>query len=221
MKRKDQQQPGDKDSLATCQRDTAPLDAPADRQDEPSSAGTGAVRRFRALAFCQMKNRVFKMDVQVLRRGVAAIESQLAGLPGVVLADFRTNDRLLHLVLTDRLRMLAKKEGVWKSREFAATLKNAAYGFGERRSRCSGGRDGIFLVDRNYRPRNAMMLKLLDHYMDKAGSGIQSVAKWLGVKVDDLRPVRLVSHHMRLLGVLSRQDDADWLVLVDCDRTES
>jgi hypothetical protein len=32
--------------------------------------------------------------------------------------------------------------------------------------------------------------------------------------------VRLVSHHLRLLGVLARKDDADWLVLVDCDRSE-
>ncbi|OWK36609.1 hypothetical protein FRUB_09172 [Fimbriiglobus ruber] len=33
-------------------------------------------------------------------------------------------------------------------------------------------------------------------------------------------PVRLVSHHLRLLGVLARREDADWLVLVDCDRSE-
>ena len=40
------------------------------------------------------------------------------------------------------------------------------------------------------------------------------------VPLGDLLPGRLVSHHMRLLGVLARHDDADWLVLVDCDRTE-
>jgi len=31
--------------------------------------------------------------------------------------------------------------------------------------------------------------------------------------------VRLVSHHMRLLGVLRRTDTGDWLVLVDLDVT--
>jgi hypothetical protein len=35
-----------------------------------------------------------------------------------------------------------------------------------------------------------------------------------------LLPVRLVSHHMRLLGVLAHKDGADWLIIVDCDRSE-
>lgn len=33
--------------------------------------------------------------------------------------------------------------------------------------------------------------------------------------------VRLVSHHMRLLGVLKRDANEDWLILVDIDDTKS
>lgn len=42
----------------------------------------------------------------------------------------------------------------------------------------------------------------------------------MGVPLNELLPVRLVSHHLRLLGVLARTGAADWLVLVDCDRSE-
>ncbi len=63
-----------------------------------------------------------------------------------------------------------------------------------------------------------MMRKLFDRYLDKPGSGAGEIAGALGVPLAELLPVRLVSHHLRLLGVLARKDDADWLVLVDCDR---
>jgi hypothetical protein len=29
-----------------------------------------------------------------------------------------------------------------------------------------------------------------------------------------------MDHHMRLLGVLVRKEEADWLALVDCDRSK-
>jgi hypothetical protein len=101
-----------------------------------------------------------------------------------------------------------------------ATLKNAAYGFDERQARSAGGRDGLFLLDRTFRPPNEMMRKLFDHYLDKPTSGAAELAEALGVKIDELLPVRLVSHHLRLLGVLARKENEDWLVLVDCDRSE-
>ena len=101
-----------------------------------------------------------------------------------------------------------------------ATLKNAAYGFDELQARSVGGRDGIFVMDRKFRPPNEMMTKLFDRFLDKPSSGAEELATAVGVPLADLLPVRLVSHHMRLLGVLARKDDADWLVLVDCDRSE-
>ena len=64
-----------------------------------------------------------------------------------------------------------------------------------------------------------MMCKLFDRFLDKADSGAEAVAKALGVPLWELLPVRLVSHQLRLLGVLARKKDGDWLVLVDCDRS--
>ena len=46
------------------------------------------------------------------------------------------------------------------------------------------------------------------------------VAKALGTEVDQLQAARLVSHHLRLLGVLWQDSGADWLVLVDYDDTK-
>ena len=100
------------------------------------------------------------------------------------------------------------------------TLKNAAYGFDERQSRSVSGRDGIFLMDRAFRPANPMMHKLFDRFLDHEDSGALQLANALGFALGELLPVRLVSHHMRLLGVLARSNSEDWLVLVDCDRSE-
>jgi hypothetical protein len=101
-----------------------------------------------------------------------------------------------------------------------ATLRNAAYGFDERQSRSVGRRDGIFLMDRRFRPANAMMSKLFEQFLDMPGSRTEELAAAVGVPLADLLPVWLVSHHIRLLGMLVRKDNADWLVLVDCDRSQ-
>ena len=42
----------------------------------------------------------------------------------------------------------------------------------------------------------------------------------MGFQPAELLPVRLVSHHLRLLGLLRRGETSDTLVLVDCDRSE-
>ena len=160
------------------------------------------------------------MEVSDCKQRLREIEPQLAGSTLVLFAAFDREGRRLHLALTDRLRRAARKEGVWNSREMATALKNAAYGFDEERARSAGGADGIFILSRSYRPPNAMMRKLFDRFLDKPGSGAEELAASLGVPVSDLVPVRLVSHHLRLLGVLSRAAQEDWLVLVDCDRSK-
>jgi hypothetical protein len=149
-----------------------------------------------------------------------AIEKALAAAPFVEFHVFERDGRALHVGLTERLRKHARKEGVWKSREMLASLKNAAYGFQESQARSVGGRDGIFLLDRSYHPANEMMHKLFDRFLDKPDSGAEELAAALGTTVAELLPVRLVSHHLRLLGVLARGTEEDWLVLVDCDRSE-
>lgn len=160
------------------------------------------------------------MELEEAKERVKAIEDALSDQPFVEFHAFVREGRPLHVALTERLRKAARKDGVWRSREMLATLKNAAYGFDERKARSPGGRDGIFVMDRAYRPANEMMAKLFGRFLDKPGSGAEELAAAIGMPLAELLPVRLVSHHMRLLGVLARREEADWLVLVDCDRTE-
>jgi hypothetical protein len=160
------------------------------------------------------------LEIDEEKQRLKAVEPNLDGRPFVEFHAFQREGRTLRLAVTARLRKAARKQGVWRSRELFATLKNAAYGYDERQARSAGGRDGIFLLDRTFRPANAMMHKLFDSYLDKPGSGAEELAEALGVPLAELLPVRLVSHHLRLLGVLARREDEDWLVLVDCDRSE-
>jgi hypothetical protein len=160
------------------------------------------------------------MDLATIKKRLREIEPDLPGAPWVLFAVFEREGRVLHVGLTDRLRRRARKAGVWNSKEICATLKNAAYGFDEQRARSGGGADGIFLLDRSYRPVNAMMRKIFDAFLDKPGGDAEVIAGALRTPVDKLIPDRLVSHHLRLLGVLWRDTSADWLILVDCDRGE-
>jgi hypothetical protein len=159
------------------------------------------------------------MELAKAKERLKAIDGAFADAPFVLFYTFAPGGRPLHLALTARLRRLARKAGLWGSREMLATLKNAAYGFDDRQARSVGGRDGLFLMDRNFQPANVMMRKLFDRFLDRPDGGVRKLADSLDVHMTDLLPVRLVSHHMRLLGVLARKPDADWLVLVDCDRS--
>jgi len=148
---------------------------------------------------------------------VEAVEERLRGEPFLVSHQFRRDGRVLNLALTERLMRRARKGRVWKSPAFLTALKNAEYGFDGERPRSHGGSDGIFLLDRSFHPANEMMRKLFDRYLDKPSSGIEEICKGLGVEAAELLAVRVVSHHMRLLGVLNRKASEDWLVLVDYD----
>lgn len=160
------------------------------------------------------------MELAQVKERLTAIEDGLADAPFVEFLAFEREKRILRVAVTERLRKRAHKDGVWRSREMLATLKNAAYGYDEHHARNIRGRDGVFLLDRTFQPRNEMMRKLFDHFLDKRESGAAELAAALNTPVPQLLPVRLASHHMRLLGVLARKKEADWLVLVDCDRSE-
>jgi len=164
--------------------------------------------------------KVDKLDLKKLRDLVETVENRLNSECFIVIHTFIRNDRKLHLALTERLRITAKKGKVWKSRAFLTTLKNAEYGFDFKKARSSRGRDGIYLLDRSFKPKNSMMKKIFDNYLDKANSGVEEVAQVLKTDSEKLLPVRLVSHSMRLLGVLCRGKGEDWLVLVDYDDTK-
>lgn len=160
------------------------------------------------------------MELDEAKERLKAAELHLSAKPFVEVAVFERDGRALHVAVTARLRKFARKEGVWRSREMFITLKNACYGYDEKDARSVGGRDGIFNVDRDFRPANAMMRKLFDKFLDNPGSEANLIASELETPLEKLLPVRLVSHHLRLLGVLARKNEADWLILVDCDRSE-
>lgn len=160
------------------------------------------------------------MDLAAAKERLKAIEGDLPAAPHVHFHTFHRDNRPIHVHLTERLRKAARRDGLWRSREMLTTLKNAAYGFDERQARSLSGRDGVFLLDRTFRPPNAMMVKMFDRYLDRAGSGAAELAASMGCRASELLAVRLVSHHMRLLGVLIRKATEDWLVLVDCDTSK-
>ena len=160
------------------------------------------------------------MKLEEAKNLVAKIEGDLKREIYVIIHTYERNNKKLHLALTERLRKKAKKAKIWKTPAFLTALKNAEYGFDPDKARSVGGADGIFLLDRNYIPKNEMMKKIFDRYLDKQNSGIEFIAEKLGTDIDSLLPVRLVSHHLRLLGFLYRSFVDDWLVLVDFDDSE-
>lgn len=160
------------------------------------------------------------MTLQEAKDKVTQIENRLSDEPFVLFHKFERNHRRLHLALTERLKKKTRRGRLWKSAHFLTALKNAEYGFDENHTRSLGGADGIFLLDRTFTPKNAMMRKIYEQYLDKPDSGCQTVAARLGLPVGQLTAVRLVSHHLRLLGVLGQVNDDYWLVLVDYDDTK-
>ena len=152
-----------------------------------------------------------------LKCRLTEIEAKLADSTFVVLHTCQTPAGPLRVAVTDRLRRAARKARVWKSTSMLTALKNARYGFRSDRPRSRGGLDGVFRIDRSFRPKNAMMRILFDGLLDKPNSEAPSIAGALSTRVEDLVPVRLVSHHMRLLGVMAPGDPEPTLVLLDLD----
>ncbi|MBK7875294.1 MAG: hypothetical protein IPJ77_06025 [Planctomycetes bacterium] len=157
------------------------------------------------------------MDLTAARAAVDRIEDELDRAPFVVAHVFERDERELALAFTARARRLCKRGRVWKSKALLTAVKNAGYGFDRKRALSPGGADGIFLLTRAHRPVNSMMQKLFTRYLDKEDSGARELAAALGVPVTELLPVRLVSHHLRLLGVLRNAEGRDTLVIVDYD----
>jgi hypothetical protein len=161
------------------------------------------------------------MDLDEARRRIEAAELELKPVGFVVAASFERDGRHIDVCITERLRRSCCKGRVWKSKPFLTAFKNAQYGFDEKRALSPGGSDGIFVISRDHKPTNAMMKKLFDRYIDNSQSGLNEVLEQLGTTVESLIPARLVSHHMRLLGVLYNMESKDRLVLVDYDDTIS
>lgn len=160
------------------------------------------------------------MKLEELHQLVADKEPDLAKEVYKVIHTFSRDHRSLHLALTQRFKQQCKKGKLWQSKALLTAMKNAEYGFDPQLARSPGGRDGIFLLDRTFKPKNAMMVKLFDQFLDHPQRGVAEIAEVLECEVEDFKPVRLVSHHLRLLGILWQAESADWLILVDYDQTK-
>ncbi|MEZ4450792.1 MAG: hypothetical protein R3B09_15025 [Nannocystaceae bacterium] len=155
-------------------------------------------------------------DLDALQEQLRAAEADLAAGELVALRPIERDGRAIHVVLTPRFYKLAQRARLWRSSALPITLKNAGYGFDPARARSLGGRDGIFLLDRGH--DGPMTRKIYGGFLDRPERGADEVAAYLGATLEELQAVRLVSHHLRLLGVLRRRPGAEWLVIVDLDR---
>ena len=163
------------------------------------------------------------MNIKEAKKIIKKIEPELEFEIYIIAHIFNREGRKLHLALTERLRKITKKDKVWLSNEFLSSFKNGERGYDPEDPRSPGGKDGIFLIDNINTSKDkvmvAMVKKIYDNYIDKKDSGIDQVVSKLDIKKKDIKAVRLVSHHMRLLGVLKHREKEDWLVLVDYDNT--
>jgi len=160
------------------------------------------------------------MELLTLKTQLSQIEAELDKAPVVELCRFDVSGGKVVVWITHRLRRSCRRGKVWKSNAMLTALKNARYGFDRTRPRSRGGADGVFLLDRGFQPPNEMMRKLFDRFLDKPDPLVAVIASRFAVRAEDLVAVRVVSHHMRLLGVLVEGDRASHLVLVDYDDTE-
>jgi len=155
-----------------------------------------------------------RITLRTLKAHVTRIEPALPLSPCTELLHTPTDDRILHVCLTAQLKTRCRRGRVWKSVPFLTALKNTAYGLRPERTRSRGGADGIFRLDRSFHPPTSMMKKVFDRFLDRPDG--EALAAHLNTRPDALSAIRVVSHHMRLLGV-HVSGRHDWIVLVDYD----
>lgn len=160
------------------------------------------------------------MDLKELKRRIESLEAELND-SGMAYLDFLpVNNKPIRIYLSSWLKKSCNKKRVWKSKKFLITLKNVQYGLDPNNMRSLNGRDGVYLIDRKFRPYNEMQRKLFDQYIDKENSGYRETIKHLKWKTSLTKPVRVVSHHMRLLGLFHSGKVRDEILLVDWDETK-
>ena len=160
------------------------------------------------------------MEIEEVKKRLLEIEQRIDDEVIVEFAEVVNNDRKLIVYLTSIFRKNCKKNKIWKSKKFLITLKNIKYGIDYTSFRSKGGKDGIFRLDRDHRPKNEMQRKIFDQFIDKMNSGFKMIVDELELSGQDINAVRVVSHHMRLLGIHQDLGEKDILVLINCDDTK-
>ncbi len=157
------------------------------------------------------------LQIEDIKSRLSVLESDLSASLIVHYEDFTVNQRSFRVYLCQKLIKQARKSRVWKSKEFCITLRNVKYGLDPESAKSMGGRDGIFLLDRTFKPYNEMQKRIFDQFIDKPASGFIAITKELGLSASHIKAVRVVSHHMRIVGIYHTGAKADTLVLVDID----
>ena len=160
------------------------------------------------------------ISLEELKKYLVELQSQLTTTDLVLLDTYVVNQKIHNLYLSDLFCRNCLKGKVWLSNEFLITLKNAKYGIEEERLRSKGGKDGIFLLDRKFKPQNAMQTKIFNKFIDSPNSKFLDYAKAFPFTPEETRAIRIVSHHMRLLGLLFQKNEEYCILLVDYDNTK-
>lgn len=140
---------------------------------------------------------------------------------GIIL--FAKNDEYpTEVYLTSLFLKKCRKGKIWNTPQLLSTLQNCWYGVDMKRLKSPGGKDGIFMLDRDFTPRNEMQRKIFDQFIDKPNSGFEELCQFLKCQKEEVIAVRVVHHHMRLLGILQHNPNTGLsrVVLVDFDINE-
>jgi len=97
------------------------------------------------------------MALSDIKKKLTEVENRLVERAVVELMTFDTPHGQVKVFVTDGLRRKCRRGRVWKSSEMLTAIKNVAYGFDARASRSRGGADGVFCLDRNFKPTNSMV----------------------------------------------------------------
>lgn len=157
------------------------------------------------------------MLIENVKEKLTKAESTLKDNLLVHYEKFAVNEKQLSVYLTQKLMKEARKSKVWKGKEFCITLRNVKYGLDPEQVKSRGGRDGIFLLDKAFRPYNEMQRRIFDRFIDNPNSDYVAITDELNIDSDQIVAVRVVSHHMRIVGIYHRGENEDVLVLVDVD----
>ena len=160
------------------------------------------------------------MEIADVKSRLEALEESIEQNVISEFVELEIDGKTLVVYLAKDLKKNCQKGKIWKSKPFYITLKNIKYGLDKNQMRSKQGRDGIFLVDRDFKPANSMQTKIYKKYIDKESSSFGKAAKLLDIKKEelkDIKGVRVVSHHLRLLGFYLEKAEKDILVLFDFD----
>ena len=166
----------------------------------------------RKIPYLDQREKMQELDD--IKHKLKTLEPQLQKQSIVSFHTFATPQGDLQVHLTNRLYKKCRKDKIWKSRAMCSTLRNACYGF-HVTSRSRGGSDGIFRIDRDFSPPNSMMKKIFK-FIDTPGDLSREISDTFAENSEWLA-VRLVSHHLRLLGVIVSIQKNIHLILVDYD----